>query len=178
MERIHTDRLELVSLDEGFLTATIEGDVKRAQARLGARVPSPWFREVLLASARLQNLRDDPTIKEWLLRAVVRPDREEMVGHVGFHSRPGPADLEAHLPGGVELGYEIFEAHQRRGYGQEAVAGLMGWAHRAHGQSSFMVAIAPGNQPSLALARKLGFSPIGHRAGVVHPREQLLSLRL
>ena len=32
-----------------------------------------------------------------------------MVGHTGFHARPGEKSLDAYAPGGVEFGYRVFE---------------------------------------------------------------------
>jgi RimJ/RimL family protein N-acetyltransferase len=38
---------------------------------------------------------------------------------------------------------------------------LVGWAHREHGIRRFLFSISPDNEPSLAIARRLGFSEVG-----------------
>ena len=45
-------------------------------------------------------------------------------------------------------------------YASEAVDGLMGWA-RTQGIDHFVASVAPGNEPSLAIIRKLGFVRTG-----------------
>jgi [ribosomal protein S5]-alanine N-acetyltransferase len=160
--RVSTERLELRCLGEAFLSATIEGHAKRAEALLDCRIPRAWFAEALLASLNLEELRADPTALPWLVRGVVHRATNEMVGHIGFHSRPAPASLHQ-PPASVELGYEIFEEHRRQGYAEESIRGLLSWAHRTHHQSGFLVAVVPSNEPSRSLARKLGFVPAGRR---------------
>ena len=84
-----------------------------------------------------------------------------MVGHCGFHGSPGAAYLEPYAPGGAEIGYTVFPPYRRNGYATEAVRGLMGWAAEAHGVPTFVLSIAPANEPSQAIARRLGFSVVG-----------------
>lgn len=78
-----------------------------------------------------------------------------MAGRVGFH---GPPDDD----GMVEMGYAVFERYRRRGYAFESAAGMMAWA-RGRGVRRFRLSIAPTNEPSLALAAKLGFSRNGEQ---------------
>jgi len=82
-----------------------------------------------------------------------------VVGHAGFHGPPGVNALgEA---GAVELGYTVFPDFRRRGYASEAVAALMRWARRERHVHVFVASVAPDNEPSLAIVRKLGFEHIG-----------------
>lgn len=77
-----------------------------------------------------------------------------MIGHVGFHGPPKDA--------AAEMGYTIFPAYRGKGYATEAVQGLMAWG-RAHGVERFVLSISPGNAPSLAVARRLGFKRVGRQ---------------
>ena len=86
---------------------------------------------------------------------------QRMIGHIGFHTRPGERYLDDLAPGGVEFGYTVFEKDRRQGYAREACVALMAWAHRVHGVTRFVVSIGPGNVASLELARGLGFKWIG-----------------
>ena len=47
-------------------------------------------------------------------------------------------------------------------YATEAAAALMGWAE-GQGVRRFVVSVAPGNEPSLAIVRKLGFVQTGEQ---------------
>ncbi len=100
-------------------------------------------------------MRDDPEVEEWLVRAVVlRPDAG-VVGHAGFHGPPGVNALAK--PGFIEIGYTVFAPFRGRGYATEAAFALMGWARARDGVEGFVASVAPENEPSLAIVRKLGF---------------------
>ena len=106
-------------------------------------MPEEWANEGPWAQRRLEQLREDPTLQPWLLRAIVLRSESTMVGHVGFHARPGEKYLDELAPGGVELGYTVFERWRRCGYASEASEGLMDWAHRQHGVTRFVVSVRP-----------------------------------
>lgn len=57
-----------------------------------------------------------------------------------------------------EIGYFILKEYQRRGYAEAAVKTLIA----KHGPKRYLLNIAPGNEPSLAMARKLGGKLIQH----------------
>ena len=62
----------------------------------------------------------------------------------------------------VELGYRVLPAHQRRGYGREAVAGIISFLIERHGIHRFVAVAATENAASVALLRSLGFRQEGH----------------
>jgi RimJ/RimL family protein N-acetyltransferase len=144
-----------------FLAASLENDRVQCGIILGCAIPSDWPDEPRWPRRRLEQLREDPTLQPWLLRAIVLRDERRMIGHIGFHGRPGGAHLEELAPGGVELGYTVFENDRRQGHAREACEALMSWAHRFHGVTRFVVSIGPANVASLALAKRLGFERIG-----------------
>ena len=84
-----------------------------------------------------------------------------MVGYIGFHSRPNPPYLQPLVADAVELGYTVFPPFRARGFATEAVIALIGWAHRSAGIDNFVVSIAPDNEPSRAIAARLGFRRVG-----------------
>ena len=57
----------------------------------------------------------------------------------------------------LELGYHIFPAYRRRGYGLESCAGILEYGRRELEADRFLVRIRKENVPSLVLAEKLGF---------------------
>ena len=80
-----------------------------------------------------------------------------MVGHVGFHSPPGPNYLRDIAPNGVEIGYSVFAPFRRRGYATASAAALIEWASREHGVSDFVASIAHDNLASQRVAARVGF---------------------
>ena len=108
-----------------------------------------------------RKLEADPTLLRWLMRGMVLRSERRLIGHIGFHTAPGPDYLSALAPGGVEFGFEVFAHWQRQGFATEAADALMQWARREHGITRFIVSISPANTPSLGLAAKFGFRRIG-----------------
>ena len=157
---IRTKRLDLIPMIPEFLEASLLGDQELAGLLIAASVPNTWPRETTLMR-RLDQLRADPTLQPWLLRAMVLRSAQTMIGCIGFHARPGELYLEDLAPGAVELGYTVFDPWRRQGFAGEAAAGLMDWAHREHAVTRFVVSVSPTNHASLQLARKLDFKLIG-----------------
>ena len=147
-----------------------------AAQRIGLAIPDDWFGETGLARLRLDDLRADPAYQEWSLRAIGERETRRMVGHIGFHTRPGAEYLLAWAPAGVEVGFTVYPPFQRLGYAREAVTGLIRWAHRQRNVCRFVVSIAPGNSPSMALARGLGFITAGSWQDEVDGIETVLIL--
>ena len=122
---------------------------------------------------RLAQLRADPSVAPWLLRAVILRETASLVGHVGFHDRPGNPALREWAPEGVELGYTTFESYRRRGFAREAVLALVTWAERQHAVPHFVASIAPTNLASRSLARNLGFRLVGSTVDEVDGLEEV-----
>jgi ribosomal-protein-alanine N-acetyltransferase len=156
---IITSRLELASMSPSFLEALLSGRQFIAEGIGRLALPRGWPDEhdERWLRVRLQEMRDDPLLQPWLARAMVlKRDRlRPMVGHIGFHGAP--------KDGSLELGYTVIQQYRRQGYAFEAALGMMDWASREHGISRFLVSISPENQPSLALADKMGFKRIGEQ---------------
>ena len=125
---------------------------------------------------RLNDCRSDPDYALWSLRAIVRREDRAMVGHIGFHSRPGTKELRQYAANGVEFGYTIFQHYRRQGYAHEAIQGLLHWAKKEHEAQDFVISVAPDNAPSKDLAKKLGFSKVGKRVDEVDGLEDVYLL--
>jgi len=176
-ESIETARLDLIPMTPGFLRASLAGDSREASRRIGLEVPTEWPDDLHVVRMRLSQLEDDPELQPWLTRAMGLRARGQMVGHIGFHTRPGADYLQPFSPGGVEFGFTVFAAHRRRGYAHEASEGLMGWAH-SHGVERFVLSISPDNAPSLGLAARLGFHRIGAHEDELDGPEEIFERRL
>jgi ribosomal-protein-alanine N-acetyltransferase len=155
---IETPRLTLVSMSPAFLKALLLDDIEAASRDIGAATPQ-WMADELrnFATYRLGQLMADPTIQEWLGRAMVLTDELDsrvVVGSIGFH---GPPDEEGRL----EVGYSVDPPYRRRGYARESVEAMFDWAYRTHGITTFIASISPDNEPSLRLAAQFGFVRVG-----------------
>jgi RimJ/RimL family protein N-acetyltransferase len=124
----------------------------------GFTLPPDWpdAHDARFLRLRQGQLARDPSLDAWLVRGMVlRSDAgRRMIGHVGYHGPP--------LDGFVEIGYTVFADMRRQGYATEAVQGLIDHAAEK-GVPRIRLSIAPGNEASLALARKLGFERVGEQ---------------
>src|SRR5262245_21418472 len=173
---ILTPRPVLRTMSAAFLEASLDDDLVAADALLGLRVQAAWFAEKALMQLRLEDLAQDPAYLDWSLRAIGLRATEEMVGYVGFHSRPDPPYLQPLVSGAVELGYTVFPSFRTRGIATEAVIALIGWAHRRAGIANFVVSIAPDNEPSRAIAARLGFRRVGEHTDELDGYEEVFLL--
>jgi RimJ/RimL family protein N-acetyltransferase len=157
---ISSSRLDLVSISPEIVDALVGGRRDEAQALLGATLPDYWPQppdEGFLAFRREQ-MRRDPARQEWLVRGLVLRETQELIGHAGYHGPPGVNSTNDRQA--VEVGYTVFPAYRRRGYATEAVEALAAFA-RGRGVRKLLASVAPTNDPSLAIVRKLGFVQIG-----------------
>lgn len=157
---IRTARLELVAMSVPFMEALARGDVPAASVEVGAQVPEwmPVEMEGFLRF-RLAQLRQDPSIRPWLGRSMVRTEADgsrRVIGSIGFH---GPPNAERK----AEVGYRVDPGYRRQGYAREAIRAMFDWAHREHGITTFIASIAPDNEPSLRLAAEFGFVQVGEQ---------------
>ena len=159
---ITSRRLELAPMSAEFLAALLSGDREEAQRLAAIAIPDYWPDEhdERFLRLRLEQMRRDRELEQWLVRALVLRERgRPMIGHAGFHGAPGTNGLRK--PGVVEVGYTVFEPYRGHGYATEAVAALLAWARAERGIERFIASVAPGNAPSLAVVRKLGFEQTG-----------------
>lgn len=171
---VGSERLVLRSMTPAFLSASLHGN-RRIDGLLGLTVADDWFDEAPLARRRLADLGDDPRYAPWSLRAIGLRATDQMVGHVGFHTRPGPSYLAAIAPAGVEIGYTVYPPFRRRGYAREAVRAMLAWAH-AQGVPRFVASVAPDNVASQALVASLGFVRVGGHMDETDGYEDILLL--
>jgi len=160
-DAIHSARLDLIVGTPAFYEASLAGDHARAEALIGAAIPPDWFADRGILTTFQGKLQRDPLYQPWALRAVILRAEQRMIGHIGFHTPPDPAYLQALAPGGIEIGYTIYSDYQRQGYAKEATAALIDWAYTSHHLTRFVLSISPDNVPSTRIATGLGFIQIG-----------------
>ncbi|GAC1561323.1 MAG: hypothetical protein NVS2B7_35620 [Herpetosiphon sp.] len=158
---IQSARLDLVLLTADFLRSSLEQDHAAAEAVLGAHIPTAWFQQRDFIAMRLAQVEADPAYRPWMPRAMVLREKGQMVGHLGFHTGPGPAYLDELAPGGIEFGYTVFPEFRQQGFATEASVAIMEWARQRYDVQRFVLSISPGNVPSRRIAQRLGFTQIG-----------------
>jgi RimJ/RimL family protein N-acetyltransferase len=158
-------RIELARLVLRNATAAMIGleldDRPRFERCLGARVPADWPPEILAGAVPIfqARLESEPDLSQgWLAWYVILKDDggsgPVLIGNCGFKGPPDPDGL-------VEISYSVLAAYQNRGYGSEAVAGVLAWAF-AHAEVSCVAATTyPELRPSVRLLEKLGFQYVG-----------------
>ncbi len=176
-ETIVTQRLRLWPMSQEFLLASVNDDQQAATQEMQAALSGDWLSEKDLQVLRLGDLRNDPEARPWLLRAIIETVTNQMVGHIGFHTRPNPAYLQDICPGAVEIGYTIYPPFRRRGLAREATLAMLGWAHKTHAVSDFIASCSPQNEPSRRLLATLGFERIGSHLDEVDGPEDIFRLR-
>ena len=152
---IETARLRLVALSAPTLERLLARDLDGASRCQGLNFAGDFLETVndLFLTIHLDGLRRHPSTPGWFVRAVVRRDDERVIGHCGFHGVPQDV-------GRAEIGYTIFAAFRRQGFGAEAARGLVEWS-REQGWPVVVATVAPANAASVGLLRQLGFRQSG-----------------
>jgi ribosomal-protein-alanine N-acetyltransferase len=150
--------IELRPLTPAFLEAVLAERRDDAAAILGVELPSEFPRdgERRFLALRLRQMREDARFEDWSPFAVVLEGR--MIGHAGYHGPPGVNTKQN--PDAVEIGYTIEPEYRRRGYATAAASELIRRAEE-RGIRHVIACSSPGNEPSLAIIRGLGFTQTG-----------------
>lgn len=144
-----------------FIEAVLDDRREEASALLDVALPDefPAPGERGFLGLRLKQMREDERFKTWCPHAVVLEG--QMIGHAGYHGPPGSNSTQN--PDAVEYGYKIFPAWRGHGYATRAAVMLMDLAEERAGIRHFVLAVAPTNDPSLAIVSKLGFVKTGEQ---------------
>jgi len=167
LDDIETARLILRRMPRQAMEAGLSGDLRTVENHLHAKDATDLADDPAVLRFALAQLAADPDYLPWSVRALILKESGEMVGHIRFHTRPGPDYLGLYAEKAVEFGYVVFAAHRRRGYAREAIDGVMRWAQDEHGIQRFIVTISPDSVASLRLADRFGFRKIGQHVDEV-----------
>lgn len=171
--------LDLVSMNAEFLQAMMDGQGKSGAGYKNVKFWKNWTLEAdPTIRVRLLQLQTMPELQPWLLRAIVRQSDRQMVGHVGFHTPPGPQYLQDIAPYGVEIGYSTFRPYRRCRYASTSVSALINWAQSNHGVNEFVASINRENLASKGLAAKIGFKLVHDFLSDDPDQEDLYLLRI
>lgn len=122
IERLQTERLELVPFTLPTATAILEGKLEVLDdlgLQTDDRRPDTEALNTLPNIIRNLKLEARPTsFESWM---IALRSNKTIIGDAGFKGLPNSS-------GEIDLGYAIIEEEQRKGYGFEAAHGLAKWA--------------------------------------------------
>jgi GNAT superfamily N-acetyltransferase len=173
---IESPRLRLVPMGAAVLRKLRDGDIRGADALVGASGFDRLDDGPRWIGLRLSQIESNPALETRLMRAIVLRDANVIAGHIGFHAEPdAPYLIEIGLRG-LEIGYTVHEPYRRQGIATEAVRAMIEWAQTVHGVDSFVASISPANTPSLRLVRRLGFQKVSSHVDDVDGPEDIYVL--
>lgn len=156
-----------------FMRLLLARDLEAAADDISASIPSDMADRLdNFLQFRIADLEIDASAQPWLGRAIVltEPDgTRHAIGSAGFHAPPDE-------DGRVEIGYRVEPEYRRQGVAAEVVRALFDWAAREHGVNKFRASVSPGNVPSLAIIKRLGFRQVGVQIDDIDGEELVFEL--
>ena len=151
MSRLAGPRVALVPVPHPLAVAVVAGDapgIERELAALGLRA-GPGWPHADTSDALGGLVEHSSPVGTWLVAVS-----GAVVGDCGWQGEPD-AD------GVVEIGYGLAAGARGQGLGTEAVGVLAAWVERQPGVRLVTAEVLVGNEPSLRLLARLGFSERG-----------------
>jgi RimJ/RimL family protein N-acetyltransferase len=133
--------VELIEVSDAHRTAFASG-IDALARLLGLKVPGGW--------PVYPDIFRRPGDPAWPLFLFVDPDRSAIVGSGGFLTGPDSHGL-------VQIGYEVAPGYRGQGIATQAMLEILSRKPGAR----LAAAVAPANQPSIAVLRRLGFRETG-----------------
>lgn len=158
MPVLETERLRLVPLTLDAIEAVLDRDQQRAEAVIGARLPSGWPNDQLLDVGfpfSRDAVRAAPETRLWGDSLVLLRDEPRVVGTVVFHGRP--------TDGVAEIGYSIEQRSRGNGLATEATRACLDWALHQIGIAAVQATTFPWHIASLGVIRNLGMRQVATR---------------
>jgi RimJ/RimL family protein N-acetyltransferase len=148
--RIHTERL-VVRCWEPRDAPLLKDAVDSSVDHLRAWMPWAWDEPKPLSDtvALLRRFRGQFDLGQDFVCGVFDRDETEAVGGSGFHTRVGEDAFE--------IGYWIRASRTGRGFATEVTAALTKAGFEVCGVDRMEIRVEPGNEPSIAIPRKLGY---------------------
>lgn len=151
-----TERLVLRDLElddtDALIAVWTASDVAKFMDDFGPRTPDDvraWVPEAMKAC------RAGRWPYSWVMTLK---DSREVIGWIGFGGSSSPV-------GEVDFAYAVAPPYRNRGYGSEAIAGVVDFCFNTLGVRSVWAECAAGNTASAAAIQKAGLSPTGVVAG-------------
>ena len=104
---------------------------------------------------------------------IARREDDQAIGHGGLFDFL--RDCEPSIAQKPEMGWIVAPEAQGKGFAREACDAMLSWFDQNFGKQDIWALISPGNEPSMKLARRLGF--IQQPDGVYRDKPQTFWLR-
>jgi ribosomal-protein-alanine N-acetyltransferase len=176
MAIIQSPRLKLIPMSLRFMQALASGSLPAAAKRVSFTLPPEVDVPKRILNYRTKQIQRDSTLAQWLLRSMVDIETNQMVGHIGFHTKPNPKYLADLGLDGIEFGFTVYSPFRRQGYATEAAKAIMKWGHEEYQIERFILTISPDNLPSIGLADSLGFEKVSSHLDATDGPEDILQL--
>jgi len=98
----------------------------------------------------LKRYKYEESLMEWSIWAVKLNETEQIIGEIGFHGMPNALNE-------VDLGYLIYDCHQKKGYCYEAVMALIAYVKESHAPVNIVSDCLKYNEASIKILKKCGF---------------------
>ena len=157
-------------MNERVYRSLLDRDLETASSEMNLALPEFLLERLDHFALRLEQIRADPDVARWLVRAIVRGADNTVVGICGFH---GPPDEN----GMVEIGYSIGPEYRRMGYGRACAVELINYASQQPDVTVVRASISPDNDPSLGIVTSLGFEHVGEQWDDEDGLEHIYELR-
>ncbi|MEK6222099.1 MAG: GNAT family N-acetyltransferase [Chloroflexota bacterium] len=161
-----------------FMQALASGSLPAAAKRVSFTLPSEVNVPKQILNYRTKQIQRDSSLTQWLLRSMVDIETNQMVGHIGFHTKPNPKYLADIDLDGIEFGFTVFTPFRRQGYATEAAKAIMKWGYDEHQIKRFILSISPDNLPSMATAKAMGFEKVSSHVDAKDGPEDILQLEI
>ncbi|MGY1804752.1 GNAT family N-acetyltransferase [Blastococcus sp. SYSU D00922] len=158
-EVVRTPRLTLRPFRADDVDAVLRASQDPESKRWISAMPDPYTREDARRFVEDVAMRDR---SDRLGLSVVIEDGDGYAGSAGLYLRPGRL--------GPEIGYSVAPWARGRGYASETARALADWG-LAHGAPRVHLYVDVRNAPSLAVARRAGFTQEGVVRGCLEYRD-------
>lgn len=118
---------------------------------------------------RVPQVLADPTVNIWLVRWIVLPSTEGIIGSISFHGPPDTAGM-------IEIGLGIHPKFQRQGYGREALAAMWSWAIDQPKVETLRYTVSPTNVASVKLVESFEFTRVGEQMDEIDGPEDIYEM--
>lgn len=150
MANIETKHLQMVSWSEELAFAALY-DRENLARLVGARVPDDFPNDPVrkyVLPAKLERLKHDKSDGQWS-GIIVHTGDGIIIGSMGFKTPPDEDGM-------AEMGYDIIEAYQGRGYATEMARAFVEWAFGETSITRVTAECLSSNFASIRVLEKVG----------------------
>lgn len=154
LKNIDTERLTLIPVTLDITRSLLDGRMDEIE-KLGV-LPDPMWstsdtKDILpIINRALERDLEPSGFEFWM---IVKKDEKVIIGDIGFHGKP---DLE----GEVEIGFGFVETERGKGFGYEALNGMMRWLEDQECVKVVKADCLIENHPSKRILEKVGMKEV------------------